>query len=96
MTDVNAVLYRDALLELARAGRGFAHAVAVAAERARRVQLDDPLAPVVASECRAALLHVLAVAPGMFPLFTKEDTHGLASDPVNDISAEQPAANQGS
>lgn len=95
MTDVHDALYRDALFDLARTARAFAQAIVVAAERARRTTGDDPLAVIVSGECRAAIQQALALAPGMLPLFTKEDEHGLASDTPNHVPAAQSAADQG-
>jgi hypothetical protein len=94
MTDVESVLYREALLDLLRTARAFAQAVVVAVERARRVGEEDPLAEVVAGECRAAITQAVAAAPGLLSLFTKGDTHGLASDAADDVPHGQPTSDQ--
>jgi len=69
-------LYEDALLELARAARGFALAIARAAETSERVSASasSALAMRVIDECRAALLPALARAPGMLQLFVSPVT----------------------
>jgi hypothetical protein len=93
--DIESVLYREALLDLLRTTRAFAHASIVAAERARRVNDDDPLAPAVAAECRAALLLAITAVPELLSLFHPETKDGLATHASDDVPAKQSPANQG-
>jgi hypothetical protein len=65
-------LHEDALLDLARAARAFAHAIARAIDTAARVPPDsaDELTAHVIDDCRAALLPAFVGAPGMLQIFT--------------------------
>jgi len=69
--ELDVRLYEDALLELARAARAFAHAIARAAEAGANLPEDASSAFVarVLDECRAALVPAFARAPGMLQLF---------------------------
>ena len=70
--DIDLRLYEDALLDLGRAARSFAAAIARASETGSR--LDDgaasELAARVLDDCRAALLPALVASPGMLQLFS--------------------------
>lgn len=65
-------LHEDALLELGRAARAFAAAIARASETGGYFDDDAAaeLATRILEDCRAALLPALARAPGMLQLFT--------------------------
>ncbi len=64
-------LHEDALLELARAARAFAHAIARAVDTSARVAPDavPELTGHVIDDCRMALLPAFARAPGMLQIF---------------------------
>lgn len=70
MSDIDVMLYHNALAELARTARAFSHAIVDAAQAARRLDSDDLITARVFEECRAALLEAFARAPGMIQLFT--------------------------
>jgi hypothetical protein len=65
-------LHEEALLDLVRTARAFAHAIARAAETGAALpdEAVSELAARVIDDCRAALLPALASAPGMLQLFT--------------------------
>jgi len=71
--DIDARLYEDALLDLARAARAFAGAIRHAAVVGARLpeQTSSALVPRVLDECRGAILPALAEAPGMLQLFLR-------------------------
>jgi hypothetical protein len=64
-------LHEDALLELARSARAFAHAIARAVDTGARIPSDavSELTAHVIDDCRAALLPAFARAPGLLQIF---------------------------
>jgi len=71
MASVELRLHEDALLELARAARVFAHAIARAVDTSARIAPDaaSELTAHVIDDCRAALLPAFVRAPGMLQIF---------------------------
>lgn len=69
--DVELRLYEDALLELGRAARVFAAAIARAADTGERIggEVAAELAARVLDDCRTALLPAFVRAPGMLQMF---------------------------